>query len=89
MAIVLARHAAQIANRDATAALVVVAAGVQRHVQIANEMDHVARGIGAFLRVGVGVLQNGQLIGDGLGDAARISTKVGERRVRSVPRIST
>ncbi len=57
-------------NWDAVAALVIVGGGVQGLVQIANEVDQEAQGIGAFLGVCILGPQGRQFLGDGARDAA-------------------
>jgi hypothetical protein len=48
--------------------------GVQRHVKIADEVDDVTNGVGAFMGIGVLVFQDDELVGNSFGDATLRAT---------------
>jgi len=76
------RSTPEVVDRDATSASIVVGTGVKRHVQVSNKVNDVANGVGAFVRIGGRIFQNGELIGDRLSDATTWATKFRKRRAR-------
>ena len=71
---------------DAIAAAIVIGNGVQWHVEVADKMDDVANGIGAFARISSRILQGGQLIRNGLRDTALRAAELGKRGARRAAR---
>src|ERR1700759_4660498 len=77
--IVFARLAAEKFKWNTVAAFVVVRRGVQRLMKIADEMNDVAKGFGAFRGLGGFIFENLDLCGEGFVDAtflAAIRSKV-------------
>src|SRR5512136_458774 len=78
--IVLARLAPEIIHWHAISTLIVVGNGVQRLVQIAHEVNDVAERLGSLRSVPILVLQNSELVLDGLRDATLFPAEIAERR---------
>ena len=70
-----ARVAAEKADWDVVAAFIVVRRGVQRHVQIPDEMDDVAGGVRALVWISLRIFEYGELLCDGLTDAPGVTTE--------------
>src|SRR5208337_404893 len=73
-------------HRYTVAALIVVGGSVQRHMQITDEVDNIAEGLGALARFGMAIPENGPLLGNGLGDAALPAAILLKRTARSPAR---
>ena len=83
--VVLLRASAEITDGSAVAALVVIGGGVQGHVKVTDEMNEVAKGVCAKMGIGGGVFEDGELVGNGLGDATFRAAKLGEGSVLGGP----
>ena len=73
------RAVAAIDRGDVVAALVVLLAGVERLVQIADEMDQEHQGLRALLRRSAPVLQDRDVAGDLRRDAIAVLARLFER----------
>src|SRR6478609_7794687 len=69
----------QVFYRHAISAFIGVGDGMQRLVQISNEMDDVSQRLRLLCRIGILVFQNGQLLADRFRNASFFSAKRLER----------
>lgn len=89
----LLRGAVEKGNGQAVAAAVVVRGGVQRLMQVGDEMDEKSQGVGAGLRSGAAIAKDTELVREGGGEASggwwtvrrEIARASGARNVNEVP----